>query len=166
MWGLSSGWGLLILNAYCLCWFITKAMAVVFVQIWLRWTLPRIRIDQVLHACVKVLLPASLIAFLGTAAWVWLVPQPAAPEVHYTGAAAAVYGATGHVARLGHLVSSTPALQLLTQIALTLLGVLVIVACKAVVVHALLTRNSQPRRSMFEDVMPVGRDVTFTVGKS
>ena len=45
-----------------------KAVVVIFVQIWLRWTLPRIRIDQVLYTCVKVLLPLSLITLVGTAA--------------------------------------------------------------------------------------------------
>jgi hypothetical protein len=41
---------------------------------WLRWTLPRPRIDQVLYACVKVLLPASCVLLLGGALWELLVP--------------------------------------------------------------------------------------------
>ena len=48
---------LALLNVYSAAWFSAKVMILIFVQIWLRWTLPRIRIDQVLHACVKVLLP-------------------------------------------------------------------------------------------------------------
>jgi len=37
-----------------------KAFGLYFVMIWVRWTLPRIRIDQVMYLCLKVLLPISL----------------------------------------------------------------------------------------------------------
>jgi NADH-quinone oxidoreductase subunit H len=37
-----------------------KSVALYVVMIWVRWTLPRIRIDQVMHLCLKVLLPLSL----------------------------------------------------------------------------------------------------------
>lgn len=52
-------------------WFILKAVFLLYVQIWIRWTLPRIRIDQVLYACVQVLLPLSLVLLLGNTLWVW-----------------------------------------------------------------------------------------------
>lgn len=55
-------------------WFILKAYAIIFLQIWVRWTLPRIRIDQVLYACVQVLLPITMVLLLGNAFWEWLVP--------------------------------------------------------------------------------------------
>jgi uncharacterized membrane protein (DUF373 family) len=42
---------------------------------WLRWTLPRPRIDQVLYACVKVLLPLSCVLLLGSALWQLFVPD-------------------------------------------------------------------------------------------
>src|SRR5690606_5055566 len=70
-----SGLGLAAVHAWGAFWFFGKAMTVIFVQIWIRWTLPRIRIDQVLHACVKVLLPASLITLAGVAVWLLVVPQ-------------------------------------------------------------------------------------------
>jgi len=73
--GSLTGLGLVIINAYGAFWIISKAIIVIFVQIWIRWTLPRIRIDQVLYACIKVLLPLSIITLLGAAFWVWLVPQ-------------------------------------------------------------------------------------------
>ena len=52
-------------------WFVLKATFFLFVQIWLRWTLPRIRIDQVLYACVQVLLPLTMVLLIGVTLWVW-----------------------------------------------------------------------------------------------
>ncbi|MFA5865944.1 MAG: NADH-quinone oxidoreductase subunit NuoH [Phycisphaerae bacterium] len=50
-------------------WFVAKGMFLVWVQMWIRWTLPRIRIDQVMHACVKYLLPFTMILFVGSSVW-------------------------------------------------------------------------------------------------
>lgn len=52
-------------------WFVAKCVFFLYVQIWLRWTLPRIRIDQVLYACVQVLLPLTMLLLLGATLWVW-----------------------------------------------------------------------------------------------
>ncbi len=38
-------------------------------QIWLRWTLPRLRIDQVMTTCLKYLVPISCFLFLGAVVW-------------------------------------------------------------------------------------------------
>lgn len=46
-----------------------KAWVLIFVQMWLRWTLPRIRLDQVMDLCLKFLLPASVVFFVFTAGW-------------------------------------------------------------------------------------------------
>ncbi len=51
-------------------WFVAKCVFFLYVQIWIRWTLPRIRIDQVLYACVQVLLPLTMVLLLGATMWV------------------------------------------------------------------------------------------------
>ncbi len=48
---------------------LAKAGLLVVVQIWIRWTLPRLRIEQVMTTCLKYLVPMSCFLFLGTVLW-------------------------------------------------------------------------------------------------
>ena len=148
--GLSS-MGLVVLNVYGLMWFTLKVFTLIFIQIWLRWTLPRIRIDQVMYACVKVLLPLSLVTFMGTAVWVWAV-RPVAG-----------FGSDGQeINRLGHLTGTESLPQVITQVVLTLLGVAIAAAIVGIPAWAFLNRDKHPVKTFFPDVMPVGPDVAFT----
>jgi NADH-quinone oxidoreductase subunit H len=54
--------------------FIIKGFVLVFVMMWVRWTLPRLRIDQVMTTCLKYLLPISCVLLVGQALWLLLVP--------------------------------------------------------------------------------------------
>jgi len=67
--------GLVVVNLFGATVFVAKASLIIFIQMWLRWTLPRPRIDQVLYACVKVLLPIACAMLLGAALWQLLVPD-------------------------------------------------------------------------------------------
>ena len=49
--------------------FIVKGWLLVFVMMWVRWTLPRLRIDQVMMTCLKYLLPISCVLLLGVSLW-------------------------------------------------------------------------------------------------
>jgi|UniRef100_A0A7C4LST4 NADH-quinone oxidoreductase subunit H len=63
--------------------FTVKACLLVFVQIWVRWTLPRLRIDQVMTTCLKYLVPISCVLFLGAVLWP-LVLATAARQTTWT----------------------------------------------------------------------------------
>jgi len=55
--------------------FLAKAWFLVFVVIWIRWTLPRIRIDQMMNLCWKWFVPISFAAFMLTAGWMLWNPS-------------------------------------------------------------------------------------------
>jgi NADH-quinone oxidoreductase subunit H len=50
-------------------WFIAKGMTFIFVQMWLRWTLPRLRVDQLMYVGWKVLIPFSFLVVIGVGIW-------------------------------------------------------------------------------------------------
>ncbi|MEE9211083.1 MAG: complex I subunit 1 family protein [Phycisphaeraceae bacterium] len=146
---LNSGFALIVLNLYCMLWVVLKTFTLVFTLIWLRWTLPRIRIDQVLYACVKVLLPLSLVVLTFNAVWVAFVDTP-------------VPGFEVEPIRLTHLVGPISGVQHFTQILMSVIGIGFVAWMGGIVLWAFIHRDKQPRKTLFPDVMPVGREVCFT----
>jgi NADH-quinone oxidoreductase subunit H len=55
-------------------WLMGKALFLIFVMMWLRWTLPRLRVDQLMYVAWKVLLPISLVLSLAVGGLVLYPP--------------------------------------------------------------------------------------------
>ncbi len=51
-------------------WFLVKVAAILFFYVWMRWTLPRYRYDQLMRFGWKVLLPVAVLNLMATAAGV------------------------------------------------------------------------------------------------
>ena len=50
-------------------WTLSKAFILIFAQMWIRWTYPRLRPDQLMRLCWKYLTPLAIIAVLISAFW-------------------------------------------------------------------------------------------------
>ena len=61
--------GTILYSLVCFGTLVLKGFAGVFLMMWLRWTLPRVRIDQVMTMGYKYLTPLALLCVLLTAVW-------------------------------------------------------------------------------------------------
>ena len=55
-------------------WFFTKLLALIAVFIWVRGTLPRLRMDQLMNFAWKFMLPMALINLITAAVWHFMAP--------------------------------------------------------------------------------------------
>jgi NADH-quinone oxidoreductase subunit H len=53
---------------------LLKGLLGVTVMMWVRWTLPRLRIDQVMKTCLKYCTPIASVMFVGAVLWQYVFP--------------------------------------------------------------------------------------------
>ncbi|WP_345213586.1 NADH-quinone oxidoreductase subunit NuoH [Mucilaginibacter gynuensis] len=65
-WTTNAAWGIF--------WIVIKTLSLVGVQMWIRWTLPRLRVDQLMNLCWRILTPLSFACMLISGVWrLWLM---------------------------------------------------------------------------------------------
>lgn len=65
--------GTMVGHAWAGCWLFSKALVVIFLQMSIRWVLPRFRFDQVIRLCWLYLTPVSLLLCLVVLWWRLLI---------------------------------------------------------------------------------------------
>jgi NADH-quinone oxidoreductase subunit H len=65
-------WGL---QALSMGVFVAKTLLMLNLVVWIRWTLPRIRVDQMMTLCWKYLVPFAFVCFVATLLWEILVAR-------------------------------------------------------------------------------------------
>lgn len=74
--------------------FMTKTLLLYYVVIWVRWTLPRLRVDQLMTLCWKYLTPIALFNLIGCAVWMYAFNGKSIFNLLFSAAAATGHG--GH----------------------------------------------------------------------
>jgi len=60
--------------AWGVFWTLSKTLLIVGIQMWIRWTLPRLRADQLMALCWKVLTPLAFLCMAVSGIWrIWIM---------------------------------------------------------------------------------------------
>jgi NADH-quinone oxidoreductase subunit H len=62
----------LLVSALQVLTFVVKVAAVLVFYMWIRWTIPRFRYDQLMNLGWKVMLPLALLNVVITGAWLYI----------------------------------------------------------------------------------------------
>ncbi len=68
-WGLPAVW----LSVLQILAFVVKVVAMLIFYMWIRWTIPRFRYDQLMNLGWKVMLPLALLNVVITGTWLWWI---------------------------------------------------------------------------------------------
>jgi NADH-quinone oxidoreductase subunit H len=82
-----------------------KCWLLVLVMMWMRWSLPRLRIDQVMMTCLQYFLPMSCALLVGVCLWLLCVPATVTVVVRYL---LAIGSASGLAIMLGSVLMKPP----------------------------------------------------------
>ena len=88
--------------------FIAKGSGLVLVMMWLRWSLPRLRIDQVMETCLKYFLPIACGLLLGVCVWRLVMPAGLGQAVRYALAGGTVLALAAVALKLARHRDATP----------------------------------------------------------
>ena len=80
--------------------FILKGWGLIFLMMWIRWSLPRLRIDQVMMTCLKYFLPISCVLLLGVCLWQLLTPAAVSAVWKYVASFGSLAFMLGVIGRL------------------------------------------------------------------
>jgi NADH-quinone oxidoreductase subunit H len=146
--------GLIALNIIGAGIFVAKTLTIIFIQMWVRWTFPRPRIDQVIYACVKVLLPAACALLLAGAVWQLLVPRR--PGVPWAPEALGGYNPFDASAWIASPAGNA-ILSLITQVVLAMIGIGFFMAIVLWVLYA--WRSGGQIKQRLSDPAPIEKQV-------
>jgi NADH-quinone oxidoreductase subunit H len=65
--------------------YFVKTLAVIGIFMWVRWSLPRFRFDQIMNLAWRALIPIALLILLATAILIWLMGATARPYMRVGG---------------------------------------------------------------------------------
>jgi len=66
---LPNTWDLLDGPVFGFFWLMIKAVILIFIMMWFRWTFPRLRVDQLMYLCWKVFVPFALVNLFLVSLW-------------------------------------------------------------------------------------------------
>ena len=100
----AAAWGFWAGTAVNLTTFVGKCWVLVLGMMWVRWSLPRLRIDQVMTTCLQYFLPISCVLLVGVCVWLLVAPPWLTVVTRYVLA----FGSAGAAAVVGASLYRTP----------------------------------------------------------